>query len=93
MRPLPFGVAMSRVINAFLMFLWLEGREKRMFPLLSFTELFGIIIFSTVIIYPFWKIFRKAGFSKWLSLLTVIPGVDLVVLYYVGLAKWPDQRG
>ena len=83
---------MSRVINAFLLLLWLEGREKRMFPLVSFAELFGIILFSAAIICPIWRIFQKAGFPKWLSLLTVIPVVDLIVLYYVGLAHWPAQR-
>ena len=83
---------MSRVINAFLMFMWLGGRERRMFPMMGSIELIGIILLSVVIIFPFWKIFRKAGFSKWLSLLTIIPIVDLVVLYYVGLAKWPPQQ-
>ena len=83
---------MSRVINALLILMWLGGRERRMFPMIGLIELIGIILLSAVIIFPFWKIFRKAGFSKWLSLLTVIPIVDLVVLYYVGLAKWPTQQ-
>ncbi len=83
---------MSRAINAFLILLWLGGREKRMFPLMGSIELIGILLLSVIIIFPIWKILRKAGFPTWLSLLTVIPIVDLVVLYYVGLAKWPAQQ-
>ena len=83
---------MSRVINAFLILLWLGGREKRMFPLMGSIELIGILLLSAIIIFPFWKIFQKAGFSKWLSILTVIPIVDLAVLYYVGLAKGLAQQ-
>ena len=78
---------MSRVINAFLIFWWIDGRGRRMFPLIGAMELLGIILFSLAIIFPLWKIFQKAGHSKWLSVLTVIPFVDLAVLYYVGLAK------
>ena len=40
-------------------------------------------------IWPFWIIYEKAGFSKWLSLLNVVPLANLNVLYYVAFAKWP----
>ena len=90
--PLLYGVTMSRMINAVLILLWLGGREKRMFPLIGSIELIGLLFLSALIIFPYWKIFRKAGFPTWLSLLTVIPIVDLVVLYYVGLAKWPARQ-
>jgi hypothetical protein len=33
-----------------------------------------------VTVAPYWVIFRKAGFSPWLSLLILIPLVNLVVL-------------
>lgn len=63
-----------------------------MFPLIGIAELIGIVLLSAAIIIPFWRIFRKAGFSKWLSLLTIIPLVDLVVLYYVAFRKWTDPK-
>ncbi|MGA3070894.1 MAG: hypothetical protein ABSD43_11825 [Terracidiphilus sp.] len=42
----------------------------------------GIIFFLVipVTVAPYWVIFRKAGFSPWLSLLILIPLVNLVVL-------------
>ncbi len=32
-----------------------------------------ITIMGFVVLIPFWRIFKKAGFSPWLSLLTMIP--------------------
>ena len=49
----------------------------------------GIAIF----IIPFWKIYEKAGFSKWLSLLIIVPVVNLIVLYVVAFSTWPAHRG
>ena len=51
-----------------------------------------IIGFIFLAIFPlkvpaYWMIFKKAGVEPALSLLTVIPGVQLVVLYYVALAE------
>ena len=45
-----------------------------------------------VIILPYWQIFKKAGFSLWLSLLMVIPLVNLCALYYLGFARWRNSK-
>jgi len=37
---------------------------------------------------PYWMIFKKAGFSPWLSLLTLIPLVRYIVLCIVGFSEW-----
>jgi hypothetical protein len=50
-----------------------------------------ITILGFVVLAPFWQIFKKAGFSPWLSLLTMIPFVNLVVFYYVAFARWPEK--
>jgi hypothetical protein len=50
-----------------------------------------IAILSFVVLIPFWQIFKKAGFSPWLSLLTMIPLAGLFVLYYVAFARWPEK--
>jgi hypothetical protein len=42
---------------------------------------------------PFWRIFRKAGFSPPFSLLMPIPLVDLVMIYVLAFAPWrPTQN-
>jgi hypothetical protein len=45
-----------------------------------------------LVIIPFWKIFKKAGFSPYLSLLTVVPIVNLVTVYYVAFSKWSGKE-
>lgn len=51
-----------------------------------------MLVMAAVIIVPFWFIFSKAGYSKWLSLLMVVPLVNLVLLYFLAFSQWPSQR-
>lgn len=56
---------------------------------------FGPIMFifmAIVIVIPFWRIFGKAGYSKWLGLLMVIPLVNVITLYWLAFSTWPRQR-
>ena len=48
--------------------------------------LFIVVFFA--MIPPYWMIFKKAGFSPWLSLLMYIPLVNIIVLYVVGFSDW-----
>ncbi len=52
---------------------------------------FGLII-AVLIILPFWFIFSKAGYSKWLSLLMMVPIVNIAMLYFLAFSTWPSQR-
>ena len=56
-------------------------------------ELLFLVIGFAIVIIPFWKIYAKAGFSKWLSLLMIVPLVNLIVLYVVAFSTWPAHRG
>lgn len=51
---------------------------------------FMMLLMSAVVIVPFWFIFSKAGYSKWLSLLMVVPIVNLILLYFIAFSKWPS---
>jgi hypothetical protein len=55
-------------------------------------ELLVVAVICGLVIWPFWKIFTKAGFSGWLSLTQIIPIVNLLVLFYVAFAQWPMHR-
>ena len=58
------------------------------------TGISGYLIVSILVIIPFWRIFKKAGFHPALSILTVIPIVNLVVIYYVAFSEWAmDKKG
>lgn len=45
------------------------------------------IALLVIIVIPFWPIFRKAGFSGALSLLMIVPVVNLILLYIVGFSS------
>lgn len=50
------------------------------------------LLIIVAIIAPFWRIFSKAGYSPWLSLLLVLPLVNLVMLYFLAFSAWPALR-
>jgi uncharacterized membrane protein AbrB (regulator of aidB expression) len=41
---------------------------------------------------PLWLISQKAGLPKWPAILAVIPGVGIIVSYYIAFSPWkrPD---
>jgi uncharacterized protein YybS (DUF2232 family) len=50
--------------------------------------LFFLPVYFVVGIIPYWMIFKKAGFAPALSLLMVIPGVKLIVVYVIAFSDW-----
>jgi hypothetical protein len=50
-----------------------------------------LAVVGLVVLIPYWQIFKKAGFSPWLALLTMIPFVGVFPLYYLAFAKWPTN--
>ena len=54
-------------------------------------ELIMSLIIVVLIILPFWFIFSKAGYSKWLSLLMVVPIVNIVMLYFLAFSTWRSE--
>jgi hypothetical protein len=46
-----------------------------------------VVVFLIAAVVPFWPIFRKAGFSGPLSLLMLVPGVNLILLYVVAFSR------
>jgi hypothetical protein len=47
-----------------------------------------VLVSIAVTIIPYWKIFTKAGFSPWLSLLVLVPIANIVILYVVAFSEW-----
>ena len=64
---------------------------------LGFGEIFivlGAVIAALVVIalIPYWRIFGKAGFAPALSLLMIVPLVNIIMLYFLAFAEWPSLR-
>lgn len=58
-------------------------------------EIVKLIAVAIIFVPPLWRIFRKAGFSPWGSLLVLIPpfGVGVLVAALVlGYRKWPNGK-
>jgi ABC-type transport system involved in cytochrome c biogenesis permease subunit len=55
-----------------------------MIPVMMMFGLIGMII----VIVPMWFIWKKAGFSPWLSLLSGLPLVSLIMLYVLAFSEW-----
>ena len=47
-----------------------------------------VLPFLAVVVAPYWVIFKKAGFPGALSLLVLVPIVNLVVLYVIAFSRW-----
>ena len=52
----------------------------------------AIVSTSLVVIWPAGRICRRAGFSSWLGLLTIVPIANVVLLWFVALADWPVTK-
>ena len=54
--------------------------------------LVALLVFGLILLIPYWMIFKKAGYSPWLSLLMILPFVNLIMLYFLGFSDWPSLR-
>ena len=53
---------------------------------------FVAVFVFLMVVFPYWKIFGKAGFSSWCSVLMVIPGVNIIMLYFLAFSEWPSLK-
>ena len=48
-----------------------------------------VLAWAAIVVVPFWRICEKAGYSGALSLLILVPLVNVGLLYFLGFANWP----
>lgn len=53
---------------------------------------FMFLLMAALVVVPFWRIFTKAGYAGWFSLLMLVPVVNIVALYFLAFADWPRLR-
>ena len=54
----------------------------------------ALIIAASIVIGIIWviawaKIFTKVGYNPWLAILTVIPGINVLLVLWLAYSKWP----
>jgi amino acid permease len=53
----------------------------------------GLVLAVVFVVVPFWMIFTKAGFNGALSLLMLIPLVNIIMISYLAFAEWTALEG
>jgi hypothetical protein len=52
----------------------------------------GVILYLVLVYFlvcwPFGRIFSRAGHSQWLSLLMLVPLVNLIMIWWFAFAEW-----
>ena len=56
------------------------------------TEGLFLLALAAVFVAVWWQIFKKTGNSPWLSLLMVLPLVNLLLILYLAFSDWPVLR-
>ena len=51
-----------------------------------------VVVAAALVVWPYSRIFRKAGFSPWLGLLMLVPIVNIVLIFYLAFADWPALK-
>lgn len=60
----------------------------------SIAHWFIVLLWAAIFIVPAWRIVSRAGFPGALSLLLLIPIVNLVIIWVFAFVRWPvmDRR-
>ncbi|MCK4759348.1 MAG: hypothetical protein KAT69_04835 [Candidatus Aminicenantes bacterium] len=56
------------------------------------TEILFILMIVLIYVWPFWKIFKKAGYPGWYFIVVFIPGVNFIALFYFAFTEWPVHK-
>jgi hypothetical protein len=51
-----------------------------------------ILLCAAIYLVPLWRIVSKAGFNGALSLLVLVPILNIVMLWVFASVKWPVER-
>jgi hypothetical protein len=51
-----------------------------------------IVFWCAIFVVPAWRIASRAGFPGALSLLMIIPFVNIVLLWVFAFIKWPSEK-
>jgi uncharacterized protein (DUF983 family) len=63
-----------------------------MFGSLGLPELLVVIVIGVGVVWPVSRICAKAGYSPWLGFAVIIPGANIILLWFLALAEWPRKN-
>ena len=47
------------------------------------------LIYEAVFVIPIAKVLRRVGFSPWLALISIVPLVNVIMLWVFAYGRWP----
>jgi hypothetical protein len=50
-----------------------------------------LLVWGAIVLVPFWRICERAGYPGPLSLLILVPLVNIGFLYFLGFSRWPGS--
>ena len=50
-----------------------------------------LLIYVAILVIPFYQLWKRTGHSGWISLLMLVPLVNLVMLYVLAFKAWPIE--
>lgn len=50
-----------------------------------------LFLYGVIIVLPFYKLWKRTGHNGWISLLMVVPVVNLIMLYVLAFKRWPNE--
>ena len=59
---------------------------------LGLPELVIIVVITACTVLPASLICSKAGYPRWLGVLAIIPGINVLLAFFLAFAEWPIQR-
>lgn len=59
---------------------------------MSNTQLLFALVYVVVLVVPAQKLLHRAGYTRWLAILAIIPVVNLIALWVFAFAHWPTRR-
>jgi len=48
-----------------------------------------LIIYGSIIVIPFYQLWKKSGHNGWIALLMLVPFLNFIMLYVLAFKKWP----
>jgi len=55
-------------------------------------ELLIVVVLAGAIVWPASRICAKAGYSRWLGLVAILPIGNVFLLWFLAFSEWPARR-
>ncbi|MEM8788313.1 MAG: hypothetical protein AAGE76_08620 [Pseudomonadota bacterium] len=49
----------------------------------------GMVLFLILLVPPYWQLWKRTGHSGWISLLMILPIVNLILIWVLAFKRWP----